>query len=320
VKHGRFTGRSIISGYVLRKLKLWIFAALYFIAVLTPPCAYGWTGTCHRRLAALSVRLVIKANPLSSLSNCSSDSSEGSSHSSKEYLRALSDGSVVPDKRGANGWLPPSFHGLTPFHIGGEKLRGKAHIAFRDIMNGVFYVKGDEKELWFQSGRALHVIQDLCQPFHTGSGNNESLYHSGYEERVEERIDYFIDRVMKELDASKGDIDTFSCIASGYESFVDLPIKAANGGRSDFDELHRLCRQGEWTEGKWTGSMETLTIRCLLRATKLGARLIQKVEFLRKQRCVSDYGRFSGNCMATASALCGIIFILWMHYFIYCRG
>jgi len=292
---------SLAGGLTMKWLKnsseLFLFGVVMVLVVAVPGLS-AWTGICHKRLAVLSAQIAFGSQI---------------THESKYegFLKDLKAGVIAPDRRGP-GWLPPSFHGLTPFNVKGEKLRGKAHIAYRKIINSILSSSGENKIWWFEVGRALHIVQDLCQPFHTGSGNDEGLYHSLYEKEVERRIELLIENLKANLGNSEYEIESFSSLSFGDDSFLQVPFKSAYMGRSDFDNLHRLCRLGKWSE-----ELQLLTERCMLRAVRLGAACINEFDSLKKECAHSRW--FSQSCMATASSLCGVLLVLWMHFFIYCR-
>ena len=309
IKNGRF--HRFVSMMVWKVMFLFLFACLGISNL------YSWTGLCHKRLALVSAKIASSGRFLASLSGEHSDLSPDSSSDSlsftSAFLKELAAGAIAPDRRGV-GWLPPSYHGLTPFRIKGEKLRGKAHIAYKNIVNGILVPRENHKRWGFDAGRALHIIQDLCQPFHTGSGNDESLYHSLYEKQVEKHLESVMNKVSAKLSIDQPAIESYGMFSFGNDSFLHIPFKSADYGRSDFNELHRLCRLGVWNKG-----VEELTVRCFLRALRLGASFLRELESVISRNMHSSVNLFPETCLVAGSSLCGILFVLWMHFFIYCR-
>ena len=210
-----------------------VFVTILIFLALTEELA-AWGGVTHQGLTSILI----------SISTYDYEKVEVSS---------LVRGSVAPDRR-QEGWLPPACHGYDPTKEEGTRKRmGLAPKAFAQIINFIRAKNMSRKQRAFEIGRALHLIQDLSQPFHVGSGLFEGRYHARYEKWIDRRADYLVksarDRAIK------------ASIRKGRPK--DVAEELARLTRLDYLELHRLCRKKEW--GK---ELEELTVRCFARAIR----------------------------------------------------
>ena len=171
----------------------------------------------------------------------------------KIEISSLLKGSVAPDKR-AKGWLPPGCHGYDPSKENTVNRRmGLAPKALQQIINRIRGQRMTKRQRAFEIGRALHLVQDLSQPFHVGSGLHENRYHARYEKWIDQRADYL----------TKSGRDLAASCDEPFGRPKEVAEELARQTRQDYIELHRLCRQREWGE-----ELEQLTIRCFGRALR----------------------------------------------------
>jgi len=106
---------------------------------------------------------------------------------------------------------------------------------------------------------------------------------------------------------------SFEGFAFGNDSFYKTPVAAATIGRSDYENLHLLCRKANWGP-----ELKELTVRCLQRAVKFGVSALYF--FISSYRNRSSAQQKKGTVFETAGiTLCSIIFVLWTHFLIYCK-
>ena len=195
------------------------------LLALSPNTVLAWGGKTHRAITHALVTLVKNIS-----GKC-----------------GLVEGSVAPDKRG-DGWLPPACHGYDPSQDDrAKRRRGIAPKSLAQIINTVRARKMTKGERAFQIGRALHITQDLTQPFHTGSGNDERRYHAPYEKWVDKRADAIIQKALVNFHK-----DSMSLSGRPKEVSEEL----ARRTRKDYWRLHKLCRQKPWGE-----ELESFTAR-----------------------------------------------------------
>lgn len=125
--------------------------------------------------------------------------------------------------------------------------------ALQQIINRIRGQRMSKRKRAFEIGRALHLVQDLSQPFHVGSGLHEKKYHARYEKWIDQRADYL----------TKSGRDLAASCDEPFGRPKEVAEELARQTRQDYMELHRLCRQSEWGE-----ELEQLTIRCFGRALK----------------------------------------------------
>jgi len=211
------------------------------------PCRLAaWGGPTHRALTATAVPQVGGA-----------------------VRGALLDGSVAPDRRG-RGWLSPARHGYDPTALDRPNGRpGLAPSTCGQVINAALAKPLDDDGAAFELGRALHVIEDCCVPFHTGRGMAEARYHARYERWVDERADLLVRRAYEQVQREGW--------AVPVRRPVELAEMLAEWAREDYLALHRLCRRPVWG-----AELETLTVRRLAAALR-GARVLA-VDFEARRR------------------------------------
>ncbi len=209
----------------------------------------AWGGNTHRMLCSLALEV------------------PGNDFKLKGQLNAIAlQGVVAPDRRGP-GWLPPIYHSYNPVFVPSPRRKwgnGKGPQVISKIANRILGRQLKDSALAFELGRLLHVTQDLCQPFHNGSGMSERQYHAAYERWVDKRLDILRYRIVAALREKAREVSS--------SSLSELGRVAARESREDYYELHKLCRRRPW--GK---DLEDLTVKRLVSAVVYSRAMLDEV-------------------------------------------
>lgn len=114
--------------------------------------------------------------------------------------------------------------------------------------------------LWEQLGRALHFIQDVCEPHHASTAAAGASSHSQFEAYVEEHIESLLPNRETMLRSSYA-------VAKG-KTAGELTHDAALTGRGRYDNVWNLLDKSKW---------DATATACLDDAICYSARLIYKL-------------------------------------------
>ena len=226
---------------MLGRIKSLLLAFSFLLTLFTPSSLLlAWGGKTHRLLSKGVLAQIEWRDEL-------------------QFEEALLHGTAAPDLRG-KGWLPPSYHGYDPKESG--RWPGLAPRAIGDLMNKIRARASLGRQACFDSGRVLHLLQDLTQPFHTGSGRNEGAFHYDYEAWVDERAENMVAQAVAaycKREESSWDMRP-----------KDLACSLARNTRRDYLELHQLCR-----EKPWGRELEEFTVRRFVRAIEVSVEALR---------------------------------------------
>jgi len=227
---------------------------------------YGWGAKTHRRLTQMALEL------------CSVQSRK----SLRGFEGVLEAGVVAPDGRG-KGAIGAYNHCFDPqrFADGDGRCGGGPKTVAR-LSKGALRARSDDEAFVFELGRVLHILQDLAQPFHTGSGCQEKRYHSRYERWVDEELELLFGTlkprcVMRRR--PKWPIRRWS------DTVEEQAFAIAVQSKAQWQTLHLACRRRPWGS-----ALEETTVQSLLRGLEVSVLCIDELSYRRCRLTASFAG------------------------------